>query len=52
MKPHTPAPPTVASGHPPPLTPGAAFTEAFPNLGEFAYHCEFHPFMTGRIIVE
>jgi plastocyanin len=36
----------------PALTPGAAFTQAFPSAGEFAYHCEFHPFMTGRIIVE
>jgi len=34
------------------LAPGAAFTQAFPSAGEFAYHCEPHPFMTGRIIVE
>ena len=36
----------------PTLTPGASFTQAFPSAGEFAYHCEFHPFMTGRVIVE
>jgi plastocyanin len=34
------------------LAPGAAFTHAFPSAGEFPYHCEPHPFMTGRVIVE
>lgn len=34
------------------LVPGAAFTQAFPTVGEFPYHCEPHPFMTGRVIVE
>jgi plastocyanin len=34
------------------VVPGAAFTQAFPAAGEFSYHCEPHPFMTGRVIVE
>jgi plastocyanin len=34
------------------LAPGAAFTQAFPGAGDFPYHCEPHPFMTGRVIVE
>ena len=34
------------------IIPGAAFTQAFPTPGEFSYHCEPHPFMTGRVIVE
>lgn len=34
------------------LAPGDAFTQAFPTAGEFTYHCEPHPFMTGRVIVE
>jgi plastocyanin len=34
------------------LAPGDAFTQAFPAAGEFPYHCEPHPFMIGRVIVE
>jgi plastocyanin len=34
------------------LAPGEAFTQEFTVLGEFLYHCEPHPFMTGRVIVE
>jgi plastocyanin len=34
------------------LAPGGAFTQAFPAAGEFPYHCDPHPFMTGRVIVE
>jgi plastocyanin len=34
------------------LAPGDGFTQAFPSAGEFSYHCEPHPFMTGRVIVE
>ena len=34
------------------LSPGDAFTQEFPTAGEFPYHCEPHPFMTGRVIVE
>jgi plastocyanin len=36
----------------PTLSPGDAFTQTFPAAGEFAYHCEPHPFMTARVIVE
>lgn len=34
------------------LAPGGGFTLTFPSAGEFPYHCEPHPFMTGRVIVE
>ncbi len=34
------------------LAPGDAFTARFDAAGELAYHCEPHPFMTGRVIVE
>lgn len=34
------------------LAPGDAFTQTFDAVGDFAYHCEPHPFMTGRVIVE
>lgn len=34
------------------LAPGDAFTHTFASAGEFAYFCEPHPFMTGRIVVE
>jgi plastocyanin len=34
------------------LAPGDAFTQTFASAGDFAYHCEPHPFMTGRVIVE
>ncbi len=34
------------------LSPGDGFTQTFPTTGEFSYHCEPHPFMTGRVIVE
>ena len=34
------------------LSPGDGFTQSFPTVGEFTYHCEPHPFMTGRVIVE
>ena len=46
---------STADGGPwasPVLVPGTAFTQAFPTAGEFPYHCELHPFMTGRIVVE
>jgi plastocyanin len=36
----------------PSLSPGDGFTQAFPTAGEFSYHCEPHPFMTARVIVE
>ena len=34
------------------LSPGDGFTQTFPAAGEFTYHCEPHPFMTGRVVVE
>jgi plastocyanin len=34
------------------LEPGDAYTQTFPEPGEFPYHCEPHPFMTGQVIVE
>jgi plastocyanin len=34
------------------ISPGGAFTQTFPVAGEFTYHCEPHPFMIGRVIVE
>jgi plastocyanin len=34
------------------LSPGDGFTQTFSTPGEFSYHCEPHPFMTGRVIVE
>lgn len=34
------------------LAPGDAFTQVFEVAGEFGYHCDPHPFMTGRVVVE
>jgi plastocyanin len=34
------------------IQPGQGFTQTFATAGEFPYHCEAHPFMTGRVIVE
>ncbi len=34
------------------MAPGDAFTQEFPEAGEFPYHCEPHAFMTGRVVVE
>jgi plastocyanin len=34
------------------LAPGDAFTRTFDAAGEFSYHCQPHPFMTGRVIAE
>jgi plastocyanin len=36
----------------PTLAPGASFTQTFDQTGSFPYHCEPHPSMTGRVIVE
>ena len=35
-----------------PLAVGKAFARTFPTAGTFTYHCEPHPFMKGRIVVE
>lgn len=35
-----------------PITPGAtSVAVSFPTAGTFAYHCTFHPTMTGSVIV-
>lgn len=34
------------------ISPGAAYTQVFERAGSFDYHCEPHPFMTGRVMVE
>ncbi len=34
------------------LATGDAFTHTFDAAGDFPYHCEPHPFMTARVIVE
>jgi plastocyanin len=34
------------------IAPGASFSQVFPEAGEFGYHCEFHPNMSGTIVVQ
>ena len=34
------------------LDQGAVVTVQFSTVGTFPYHCEPHPFMTGRVVVE
>jgi amicyanin len=34
------------------LSPGAGFSHRFDQAGTFDYHCDPHPFMTGRVVVE
>jgi plastocyanin len=34
------------------LAPGDAFTQVFAAPGELSYHCEPHPFMRARVVVE
>lgn len=34
------------------ISPGSSFSQVFPDAGEFAYFCEFHPNMTGTIVVQ
>jgi plastocyanin len=36
----------------PVLAPGDGFTQTFATTGEFPYHCDPHPFMTARVVVE
>jgi plastocyanin len=33
------------------INPGASFSVTFNTPGTFGYHCNIHPFMTGRIVV-
>lgn len=37
------------SGH---IRPGHSFSVHFAHKGTFRYHCEIHPFMHGKIVVE
>jgi plastocyanin len=34
------------------IAPGASFSQVFPDAGEFGFFCEFHPNMTGTIVVQ
>jgi len=34
------------------LSEGDAYSRTFGSAGDFPYHCEPHPFMTGAVIVE
>jgi plastocyanin len=34
------------------ISPGASFSQVFSAAGEFGYFCEFHPNMTGTIVVQ
>ncbi len=34
------------------IAPGESFTQVFATAGEFAYFCEFHPGMSGQVIVK
>jgi plastocyanin len=34
------------------LSPGQSFGRRFDSAGNFPYHCEPHPFMTGTVVVE
>jgi amicyanin len=34
------------------LSPGTTFSHTFDQAGTFDYHCDPHPFMTGRVVVE
>jgi plastocyanin len=34
------------------IAPGASFSQVFPEAGEFGFFCEFHPNMTGTIVVQ
>jgi YVTN family beta-propeller protein len=34
------------------ISPGASFTRAFNRPGTYEYSCSFHPYMTGKVIVQ
>jgi plastocyanin len=34
------------------LAPGESYTYTFDSPGECGFHCEYHPNMVGRIVVE
>ena len=56
----TQAPHTVTSndgksfntGDSTPVAPGSTFSFKFTKAGTFAYHCNFHPYMTATLIVK
>lgn len=51
VEPHT----TTADGgawNSPELSVGTRFSHTFPAQGSFPYHCEPHPFMLGKVVVE
>ena len=36
----------------PELAPGQRYTRTFPAAGTFPYHCEPHPFMQAKVVVQ
>lgn len=34
------------------IAPGTTFKKTFDTNGSFSYHCSFHPFMKGKVIVK
>jgi plastocyanin len=34
-----------------PLGPGTTYSHVFTSPGTYTYHCAFHPFMTGTVMV-
>ncbi len=40
------------SGDSTPVAPSTTFSFKFTTAGTFAYHCDFHPFMTATIVVQ
>ncbi|HAE82427.1 MAG TPA: amidase, partial [Ktedonobacter sp.] len=40
------------SGDSTPIAPGTTFSFKFSHAGTFAYHCDFHPYMTATIVVK
>lgn len=36
----------------PTIAPGVTYSRIFDQVGTFSYHCEPHPFMTAKVVVE
>ncbi|MDP3911418.1 MAG: plastocyanin/azurin family copper-binding protein [Gemmatimonadales bacterium] len=51
-EPHTTTSDTAGVWGSPDLTTGARFSHTFGAAGEFPYHCEPHPFMMGKVVVQ